>query len=73
MRTRNVYLGIRPTFEGRYAAEGTETEFDIVAVDAAGKQVARPGIEYRVERTDGSTSGTRSTAAGAGIRSPTTG
>lgn len=52
MRTRNVYLGIRPTFEGRYSREGTETEFDIVAVDAAGKQVARPGIEYKVERTD---------------------
>ena len=47
MRTRNVYLGIRPTFEGRYAREGAETEFDIVAVDAAGKQIARPGVEYR--------------------------
>ena len=23
-----------------------------MAVDAAGKQVARPGIEYKVERTD---------------------
>ena len=52
MRTRNAYLGIRPTFEGRYAREGTETEFDIVAVDAAGKQIARQGIEYKVERTD---------------------
>jgi len=52
MRTRNGYIGIRPTFEGRYAQEGAETQFDIVAVDAAGKQVARQGIEYKVERTD---------------------
>ena len=26
LRTRDVYLGIRPTFEGRYAREGTDTE-----------------------------------------------
>ncbi len=52
MRTRNVYLGIRPTFEGRYSREGTQTEFDVVALDAAGKQVARTGIEYKIERTD---------------------
>jgi uncharacterized protein YfaS (alpha-2-macroglobulin family) len=52
MRSRNVYLGIRPTFEGRYSREGSETEFDIVAVDATGKQVARPAIQYSVERTD---------------------
>ncbi|HEX9558861.1 MAG TPA: alpha-2-macroglobulin family protein, partial [Reyranella sp.] len=52
MRTRNVYLGIRPTFEGRYAREGAVTEFDIVAVDATGKQLARPAVEYRIERID---------------------
>ena len=52
MRSRNVYLGIRPTFEGRYAAEGAVTEFDIVAVDATGKQVARPAVEYRIEHID---------------------
>ena len=52
MRTRDAYLGIRPTFEGRYSREGAETEFDIVAVDADGKQVARPGVEYQIERTD---------------------
>ncbi|CAN5891865.1 alpha-2-macroglobulin family protein [soil metagenome] len=52
VRARNAYLGIRPTWEGRYSQEGTETEFDIVALDAAGKQIARPAIQYRVERTD---------------------
>ena len=50
LRTREVYLGIRPTFEGRYAREGAETEFDLVAVDAEGKQVARPSVDYKIER-----------------------
>jgi uncharacterized protein YfaS (alpha-2-macroglobulin family) len=50
LRTRNVYLGIRPSFEGRYAREGVETAFDIVAVDAEGKQVARPSVSYTIER-----------------------
>jgi len=50
LRTRDVYLGIRPTFEGRYAREGAQTEFDLVAVDAEGKQVARPSVDYKIER-----------------------
>ena len=50
LRTRNVYLGVRPTFEGRYAREGVDTEFEIVAVDADGKQIARPGVRYKIER-----------------------
>ena len=33
-------------------ARAPRPQFDIVAVDAAGKQVARPGIEYKIERTD---------------------
>jgi uncharacterized protein YfaS (alpha-2-macroglobulin family) len=52
MRSRNVYLGIRPAFEGRYSGEGVDTEFDIVAVDATGKQIARPTVEYRIDRID---------------------
>lgn len=50
VRARDTYLGIAPTFEGRYSREGVDTEFDIVAVDAAGKQVARSTVEYRIER-----------------------
>jgi len=50
VRTREVYLGIRPAFDGRYAREGVETGFDIVAVDADGRQIARPSVEYKIER-----------------------
>jgi uncharacterized protein YfaS (alpha-2-macroglobulin family) len=52
MRTRNVYLGIRPGFDDRYAPEGVDTTFDLVAVDAEGRQVARPAVEYRIERIE---------------------
>lgn len=50
VRTREIYLGIAPTFEGRYSREGTDTEFDLVALDATGKQIARPSVEYQIER-----------------------
>lgn len=50
LRTRDIYLGLRPVFEGRYAAEGADTAFDVVAVDAEGKQAARPAVDYKIER-----------------------
>ena len=74
MRTRDVYLGIRPTFEGRYAREGTDT-----AVRHRGgrrrRQAGRATGRRILDRAHRprSTSGTRSTAAGAGSRSPTRG
>ncbi|SJZ37119.1 hypothetical protein SAMN02745126_00691 [Enhydrobacter aerosaccus] len=50
LRTRDAYIGIRPTFDGRYAAEGADTDFDLIAVDADGKQIARPSVDYKIER-----------------------
>lgn len=50
VRSRDTYIGISPTFEGRYAREGADTEFDIVAVSDSGQQIARPSVEYRIER-----------------------
>ncbi|WP_428658500.1 alpha-2-macroglobulin family protein [Reyranella sp.] len=49
LRTRDVYLGVSPTFEGRYAREGTDTAFDLVAVNADGKQVA-DSVDYSITR-----------------------
>jgi alpha-2-macroglobulin len=49
LRTRDAYIGVRPAFEGRYSREGTETGFDVVAVDREGKQVARPAVDYTIE------------------------
>ena len=50
VRTRDVYLGIRPTFDDRYAPEGIDTAFELVALDAEGRQIARPAIQYKIER-----------------------
>ena len=52
VRSRDLYIGIRPVFEGRYSREGVDTEFDVVAVDTLGAQVARGSVEYRIERID---------------------
>ena len=52
VRSRDAYLGIKPAFEGRYAREGIDTEFDIVAVDGLGAQTARPNVEYRIDRIE---------------------
>lgn len=51
LRTRDAYIGIDPSFDGRYAQEGADTEFDLVAVDAQGKQIALPEVEYKIEKT----------------------
>lgn len=49
LRTRDAYIGVRPAFGGRYSSEGSETGFDIVAVDSQGKQVARSAVDYTIE------------------------
>ncbi len=50
LRTRDAYIGILPTFDGSYAQEGTDSQFDIVAVDAEGKQIALPAADYKIEK-----------------------
>jgi hypothetical protein len=49
LRTRDTYIGVRPAFEGRYSSEGSDTAFDVVAVDSDGKQVARRAVDYTIE------------------------
>ncbi|MDF2994636.1 MAG: alpha-2-macroglobulin domain protein [Xanthobacteraceae bacterium] len=56
-------LGVRPLFKGDDLAQNSQAGFDVMAADAVGKQVARPGVKwelFRIEsryqwyRTDGS-------------------
>ena len=49
LRTRDVYVGASPRFDGRYAQEGTDTAFDLVAVNAEGKQIA-DSVDYSIVR-----------------------
>jgi uncharacterized protein YfaS (alpha-2-macroglobulin family) len=50
LRTRDAYLGIRPVFDGRYSQQDKDAEFDLVAVDAEGKQIALPAVDYKIEK-----------------------
>ncbi len=40
-----VGIGVRPLFKGEDLAQGSQAGFDVMAVDAAGKQIAKPGRE----------------------------
>ncbi|TXL70431.1 alpha-2-macroglobulin family protein [Vineibacter terrae] len=63
IRTRNGYVGVRPALGDRelppwygqkdfsfFVPEGHEAAFEIAAVDAAGKRIARSGLQWRIER-----------------------
>jgi len=49
VRNRAVALGLHPRFEDS-VGEGQEAQFDLIAVNEAGEQIARTGLEYRVLR-----------------------
>ncbi len=50
VRHRPVFLGIKPGFDDNRVPNGTEAQLGIAAIDAEGKQIARPGIAWRLER-----------------------
>lgn len=52
VRTRAVMIGLKPMFDDDSVREGTEAGFEIIAVDAAGKPVARPGLTYELVREE---------------------
>jgi uncharacterized protein YfaS (alpha-2-macroglobulin family) len=50
LRTRPLLIGIHPRFAGDRAQTDSEAGFDIIAVDAEGKRVARDGLDYQLVR-----------------------
>lgn len=46
VRTRPLFVGIRPTFEGEYAAAGSDQGFEVIAVDANGQRVAASKLSW---------------------------
>ncbi len=48
VRTGDLMLGIHTAFDDDWVRENTPAKFDIVAVDASGKKVARKGLTYRL-------------------------
>lgn len=45
-------IGVRPLFKGDGLSEGSQAGFDVMAVDAAGKQTARPGVKWELFRIE---------------------
>ncbi len=47
-----VWLGLRPDFDNESVAEQARAGFEIVALDGAGRRIARPGLSYTWYRED---------------------
>ena len=48
LRTRDVLIGVRPSFEFESVQENTPANFEILAVDANGKAIAKSGLTYEL-------------------------
>ncbi len=46
VRTRNVFIGIRPEFDGWSVAENSRAGFQAIALDGDGKRIALSGLTY---------------------------
>ena len=52
VRTKPLFIGLHPRFRDTRIEEDTEAAFDIAAVDADGKPVAREGLAYSLVREE---------------------
>jgi len=52
VKTRDLWLGLRPQFDGGSVAEGTRAGFEAITIDANGKRIARAGLHYQFVRED---------------------
>ena len=50
VRTRDLYLGIRPAFEGRYVRRNTAAAFEIVSLDGQGQRTALENVSWQIVR-----------------------
>ncbi|MFI4986406.1 MAG: alpha-2-macroglobulin [Alphaproteobacteria bacterium] len=51
VRTRTLFIGMRPLFQDAVPI-GDDARFELVALDADGKALARPGLSYELVRQD---------------------
>ncbi|WP_395645074.1 alpha-2-macroglobulin family protein [Terricaulis sp.] len=52
VRTRDVYIGLKPTFENRRAGAGERVAFDVIAVNGQGGRVGIRGVQWQIVRED---------------------
>ena len=52
VRTRNLYIGLKPTFENRRAGAGERVAYDVISVNAQGNRVGVRGLQWQLVRED---------------------
>jgi uncharacterized protein YfaS (alpha-2-macroglobulin family) len=52
VREKKLYLGIKPLFPNEEVAENSSAQFEIIALDADGKEQAVPELQYRLVREE---------------------
>ncbi|HET6161993.1 MAG TPA: alpha-2-macroglobulin [Dongiaceae bacterium] len=52
VREKKVYLGIKPLFADAEVQENSNAQFEVIALDAEGKEQAVPELQYRLVREE---------------------
>jgi uncharacterized protein YfaS (alpha-2-macroglobulin family) len=52
VRTSDMYIGIKPTFENNRAGAGQRVAFDVVALNAQGQRASAHQVEWQIVRED---------------------
>lgn len=52
VRTRNLYIGLKPTFENRRAGAGEVVAYDVITLNAQGARVGVRGLQWQLVRED---------------------
>ncbi len=52
IRTHDIAIGIRPDFDGGAVPESSRAGFEVIALDAEGARIARPGLTFSWVRED---------------------
>ncbi|MEJ0022592.1 MAG: hypothetical protein WDN76_03530 [Alphaproteobacteria bacterium] len=52
MRTNNVYLGVKPAFDGSYVPENSKVAFNLIALNPAGQRSIARGVTWQLVEED---------------------
>jgi alpha-2-macroglobulin len=52
VRTRDLYIGLKPTFENRRAGAGERVAYDVIAVNGQGARVGVRGLQWQLVREE---------------------
>ncbi|HWA22794.1 MAG TPA: alpha-2-macroglobulin [Caulobacterales bacterium] len=52
VRTNDVYLGVKPAFDGGYVAENAKVAFNLIALNPAGQRAIARGVTWQLAEED---------------------